>query len=394
VELNSLAQKWKGPILSRVFLLLAACLVSLLAAEITVRLLFRYNTPDTLDAASLKYKPSIFSRHLFRVNQEVYLGTGWDRRGGQHDSGRLVRINSHGFRGDEFPLEKPTESQRVIVIGGSAVFDIHASHGNDWPHLTQQDLRESGWANAEIINAGIPAHATFDALGRLYSSLWLLSPDYIVLNNAWNDIKYFTRLSPEQPLSEIYSPYMENSDPLRNYRGPVDRVLCASQLYVKLRTRYWLWKTKRGSEGAVLESNSSNYLSEFAKDQYESTIRSFVLVARVFGIEPILMTQPTLVQSDNTEDDKSRIGLDFQDLNHDQLEQAFTFCNATVRKIASEMQVTLVDADARLSGRSEFFRDHVHTTAAGSKELAELLAGALEQAFEAHEEMGIASETQ
>lgn len=372
----------------RWYLLLIASVVSISIAEIGVRLIFRYNTPSTVNSSSIRYEPSLFSRHLMSGGQVVDLDSGWGIRHPDSWAKRVVRINRHGLRGEEVSLEKPEGVERIVVMGGSAVFDLMATTGEDWPHLAQRDLRESGLTQVEVLNAGVPGHASFDSLGRLYSQIWVFEPDYVVLNNAWNDIKHFTRLSREQPLGQIYKPYVEDDDPFRTYTGTIDRILCKSQLYVKIRTQYYLSKLKVGNEGILPHDDLSQELSDIAKIQYENTVRTFVHAARVFGIEPILMTQPTLVHEESSESEKSKINYEFQGLDHKTLVEAFDYCNSAVREIASEMNVILLDADSHLSGKSELFVDHVHTTNLGSVKLAELLAATLRKELEDRNESG------
>ena len=68
--------------------------------------------------------------------------------------------------------------------------------GNDWPSRIQANLNRDGKATIEVINAGIPSLASFDSVGRLYTEGHLFNPDCVILYNAWNDIKYFSRELP------------------------------------------------------------------------------------------------------------------------------------------------------------------------------------------------------
>ena len=118
-------------------------------------------------------------------------------RGGrpeEKNSELTYRINEFGYRGPSFSVSKPEGTRRIIVLGGSAVFDPNA---DGWPHLTQDFLKTTGHENVEVINAGVPGHASFDSLGRLYSQIWTFEPDYVLVYHGWNDIKYFKTLARE-----------------------------------------------------------------------------------------------------------------------------------------------------------------------------------------------------
>ena len=160
----------------------------------------------------------------------------------------------------------------------------------DWPDQVQLNLINSGYTNVEVINAGIPGHATFDAVGRLYSEIWMFKPDLVILDECWNDIKYFTELSPTQSLLRNYTPYDPVKDPRVNCLNVVDCLLTNSQLYLRLRSRYWDWKLNTGPEGAIDNQLRLTSFSELGLEQYKLNLELFVDITRNIGATPILFT--------------------------------------------------------------------------------------------------------
>ena len=64
----------------RLFALLAVVigvLSGLAVAEIAVRVLLRYNTPETVRAHSLQYLPSVYARHRLTPGQDFDAGLAW-----------------------------------------------------------------------------------------------------------------------------------------------------------------------------------------------------------------------------------------------------------------------------------------------------------------------------
>jgi len=351
-----------------------AVLVSLMAAEIFVRLAFRLNTPDTVHRNSLQYAPTIFSRHMLRPNQLVNVDEAWGLGRNTEPTHRIYRINEFGYRGHTFSTPKTPDSQRIVIVGGSAVFDLYATEGKDWPHQVEQLLKARGFPHAEVLNAGVPGHASFDSLGRLYSQIWMLNPDFVLLYNAWNDIKYFTALSPSKPLIYQIAPFDPEADPLQNYLGVMDRVMCHSQLYVKLRTRYFLWKLNVGEEGAIPLREYQSAYDPFGLDQYRLDLRLFVDASREIGSTPILLTQASLIAPDNTAVARARITYSYQGLSHEALMRAMSECNDAVREIGREKGADVLDLAAMFNGRADLFNDHVHTTERGSEAIASAVA--------------------
>jgi hypothetical protein len=106
--------------------------LGLVVSEIAVRLLFPFNSPDTVRAYSLDYEGSLFTRIRFAgVNRlvEVDPDKAWGVKPADAESERSFHINALGFRGPSFSPRKPEGMLRVFVLGGSSVFDQNVSAG-------------------------------------------------------------------------------------------------------------------------------------------------------------------------------------------------------------------------------------------------------------------------
>jgi hypothetical protein len=202
---------------------------------------------------ALPYVPAVYARTIFApVNDRIEMSLV------KTSGAKTYFINEHGSRGASFKLPKPPGVRRIVVLGGSTVFDLNADEGFDWPHLVEKFLKENGHHQVEVINAGIPGHTSGDSLGRLYTEIWQWEPDYLIIYEAWNDIKYFNSLSYDTPLIRLIKPANPNADPFKNYQGTMDYLLSYSQLYVKIRSRYFAWKHRGGSEGRFKEERRDN----------------------------------------------------------------------------------------------------------------------------------------
>ncbi|HVM94856.1 MAG TPA: SGNH/GDSL hydrolase family protein [Candidatus Acidoferrales bacterium] len=354
--------------------------------EVWIRLTKPHLTPDSERKVALEYAPSLFSRNQLPQRAQTTLGL---------DGKPMYTINPLGYRGAVTAVPKPAGRTRIVVVGGSAAFDIGASDGEDWPHLVEQQLRAKD-GNVEVINAAVPGYATWDVLGRLYAELWMLQPDYVVVYEAWNDIKYFPSLKPEHALARAYlPPASQDTDhgrmienPFIYYRGRIDRLLCHSQLYTRLRRRFWWWRLgEMGLEGLVTgpsdpSGDGSNYPSsypEWGPKQYELNLRLVVAAIRAMGAKAILATQARLVTAKNDAEQRRKIRYDYVQLSHDGLLHAFNDCDAATRRVAAEEHTGFLDLSDMLSGRQNLFDDHVHTTRDGSHAIANAVAAYLQQ---------------
>ena len=366
-----------GPRRSRQFFMLAAALIgsaTLLGAELIVRTFLRYNTPDTIREHSLQYTPAVYARHVLTANQAIEPDKAWGLRSKDERTDDVLMINEAGLRGGSFVRSKPQGTRRILILGGSAVFDLKAPQGRDWPTQVENRLHAAGLTDLQVINAGIPGHASADSLGRLVTSLWTLEPDILLLYNAWNDIKFFRELSAGRPLLSLIEPFDPRANPFQNYRGVLDRFLARSQLYIKLRNLYFLRRQRLGIEGGLPFDDLVDTYDPLAVRQYRLNLELFVDASRNLGARPILLTQASLVSSAATDEDRARVGIAYQGLTHEALERAFNECNETVLVVARDKETDVIDVAAALAGQPELFVDHIHTTEFGSEELARTVA--------------------
>jgi lysophospholipase L1-like esterase len=100
-----------------------------------------------------------------------------------------VKINSLGFRGEEFPLKKPLNEYRVVAIGGSTTFGIYQEDAYTYPVALERALRQGlGTDRIRVINAGLVSATSADSLHRMFTEILALEPDMLVVYHGFNDI--------------------------------------------------------------------------------------------------------------------------------------------------------------------------------------------------------------
>ena len=262
-----------------------ALVVFLSMAEVYLRHFSKagYITPEILKDRSLQYVSSIFSRYVLAEKEADVVG--WNKK--------KYHLNSRGYRGPEFPEKKPGGAIRIMFYGGSAVFDVGVDH--DWPRRVEELLRQNGFPEVEVINAGIPGSATFNSFGRFFAEGHLFNPDYVVLYNTWERLKYFRS---NEPLLRLFQPYVPSADPRQNYQNFLDKFFCEhSQLYVRLRIHYYNRKFRIGPEGSKPKGKLGSEITGTALRQYRINLQMFADLAQDIGATPIFMLQARLMHS-------------------------------------------------------------------------------------------------
>ncbi|HOY10836.1 MAG TPA: hypothetical protein PLB05_12295, partial [Candidatus Omnitrophota bacterium] len=240
---------------------------TILAGEILVRVLRpQLVPPHEVKQNSPKYLRSIFCRNVYKREAFTF----------EVAPGIETHINEKGYRGKNFEAVKPEGVTRIMCYGGSQVLDQYAPLNRDWPHLVEAKLQQRGVSNAEVINAAVSGNASFDSIGQLWSEGHHFSPDFVVLCNMWNDMKYFRESDTLLRIMEFRNTPV---DPRIEYYNPVDQYLCRiSKMYIFFRAL--LYKKDIGMEGKRTKGVLSDKISPRALKQYKLNLELFVDLVR------------------------------------------------------------------------------------------------------------------
>ena len=322
----------------------------LFLCELALRIV-PFSTMTNIIKQSIHYEPSAFSIHRLKTDQNVFKS---------NDSTKL--IIREGYRGEGFPLTKSEGEIRIFIMGGSFVFNFNQDLGKDWPHLVEKYLKETGYKTVRIINAGVPGHRTFDCIGRLISEIHLFEPDYVILCNQWNDIKYFRYLSPEKTLLKEIKPLTISTTEKFEKLNLWEKFIENFQITLRIKALYEeRYGPENNLEGTVLSKGDFiNEITDYAIRQYRLNLDTFTDICKNINAVPILMTQPRLPIQNNTKEDMQRISYNMVGLNHEKLVLAFHYSDKAIYDVAKQKSVNVIDLSPLFSGKSELFTDHIH----------------------------------
>ena len=123
-----------------------------------------------------------------RCQEIVGLGYVFDRI---EQSTEVIHINSDGFRGPEITLEKPENTYRIFMVGGSTTEGAGIEDSGTMPFFLQQKFDEIDLDfNVQVINAGIPKAFSEVEVKLIKNRLLQYDPDLFVVYDGWNDSAY------------------------------------------------------------------------------------------------------------------------------------------------------------------------------------------------------------
>lgn len=126
------------------------------------------------------FVPDVQNRYRYRPN----VVKCW----GPELGNNLISINQYGYRDDDFPIKKPDNEFRVLVLGDSVVMGHGVSHEETFCTQLESLLasRNSG-RTCKVINAGIQGYATRQECNIMKETL-AFEPDVVFLGFCMNDV--------------------------------------------------------------------------------------------------------------------------------------------------------------------------------------------------------------
>jgi len=275
------------------------------------------------------------------------------------------RHNALGYRGDEIEAKKPAGAYRILVVGGSTVYETGI---DDWRESTwvemQRILRdELGHPEAEVINAGCGGWTSWENLIDLsLRGLWL-QPDLVVIYCGTNDVH--ARLVDPKLYARDNSGYRIQWMPSNSF-WEHSLVLHLIGMRLGLATR-----------NSVGELSSREYGDTFTNTQtldanpptfYEDNLRQMAALCRGKHVQ---MLFASWAWSPNKDDYSAT----------DVYQRGFKEINTVTQKVAAELSIPYYDHASEMPTEPKYWSDGRHVNAEGGKIKARQFASFVAEHF-------------
>jgi hypothetical protein len=98
-----------------------------------------------------------------------------------------VRIDSLGYRGADFPRQKPAGELRIMAVGDSFTYGDYVDDDASLPAVVERQLTQACSRPVRVVNAGVGG-STITTAVHMVERGWDVSPDAVVLIFSENDI--------------------------------------------------------------------------------------------------------------------------------------------------------------------------------------------------------------
>ncbi|MFH1888961.1 MAG: SGNH/GDSL hydrolase family protein [Candidatus Omnitrophota bacterium] len=259
-----------------------------------------------------------------------------------------IRINSLGYRGDDFGPVKPEGTFRIICFGGSSTFGVYEKdNSSTWPALLERRLRGAGSKKKiEVINAAGPGYTTFESLSRYINEAVNFSPDLIIVYHTINDAYLSGKIRADKPVEKV-----RNFHRLHN---PLNRFLLHSRLYSLVYSLAQQRYLSRCRETVPKDADLS-----FSRRAFKRNLSLFVSASQEGNVRLILATQ--LIDGAKCPPWLVPVVEDY---------------TAIIREVSAKYRLTLVDTQTLISGEgmNTLLNDEVHFNSTGNEWLSDIFA--------------------
>jgi lysophospholipase L1-like esterase len=338
----------------------------------SINQLYRRYGDDFLEAGKARQSPH---RYL-----GYYLTPGYRTDADQH--------NALGFRGEEIEQPKPVGTYRIVCLGGSTTYSVAVDdYTQSYPYQLQQILRERGYTNVEVVNAGANGYSSWESLVNLSFRVLDLDPDMIIVYHGINDIHSRLVWPPSAYRSDNSGaraaktpnvrmpPIWEYSTALRALLVEMDIIEPHSALYWTLNPKASTYyadlfeeQYKKGTypSGVFADVSAQEMLEENPPIYFERNLRSMVAIAGANEIDVVLVTfaySPLFTKQPRVSSEEYR--------------SAYAEQNEVIRQVAAGTGAYLYDFAQEMPTDEQYFADGRHFTAEGNRLRAGLFAAYL-----------------
>ena len=349
------------------FLGVATLLLLALAEGATRTIVWARSGDWPVTALFAEYRDNRTVHGLFRRHPWLNVSGEDSSRAAVH--GKILSLNSAGYRSPERSSEKPAGVLRVLCAGGSTTFDSLANRNEtSWPWRLEEELRARGLP-VEVWNAGLPTWTTLENTIALLTRDIELRPDLLVLMQGFNDLQPAAH-DPHDPTYE--HGHAERMLSALGFELEEPGLLDRSVALERLRALFGRPPSRAEADVATV----ATAVSEAGLATYRRNLRTVIAIARAHGIEVVLVTQPLRPAPAETPRDR-RFLTEWLGIKAEAVEGELAKVNRILLEVAAQEGTMAVDAVGETSWQREDFWDPVHFANAGSDKLARLLAGRL-----------------
>lgn len=273
---------------------------------------------------------------------------------------------AYPFRVDEdgylLPSQMHQKPDRTIVfLGGSTTECMYMQEEERFPYLAGRRLEKDLGLKVNALNGGTAGNNTLHSVLALQGKVLQRRPQAVVLMECINDLNFL------MIVDGYWTPHASRGIVFDKQYG------WAKTFILKHLTGRKPLEASAADEFAAQRGREKMLDPAVLTSQYRKNIEHFVFLCRQHGIRPVLMTQFNRFTPEPETNLKRQMEA-WGSLDYQAYLRAYTALQDTMRAVAAEQKVDLIDLDALVPKTKQYMYDVVHLNSAGAKLVADLVA--------------------
>jgi lysophospholipase L1-like esterase len=295
----------------------------------------------------------------------------------------IIRVDENGFIMPAKVHEHPDLT--LVFLGGSTTEDIYDDENNRFPYLAGHLLEESTGLRVNSYNAAKSGNDSLHSLDVLLNKVLPLKPDLVAMMHNINDLSillfeksYWNRNPSRSPLIEKKPDWRTVGKNLQE-TFQLARDLVVPNLYAALHRLLHAEGKSQADEFQQVRGQKIEVNQDYLVREFTLNLQTFINICRARGITPVLLTMPSRLKDDPDplirrlmQRLEEQNGITYRDFKG-----AFDRFNQTIREVAAQNRVLLIDLAQEIPQEKEYMSDVAHYTPAGSRLVAQKIAAGL-----------------
>lgn len=347
------------------------------------------------DERALRFKEHLPKSSLVTTPTDEYISEWTDSL---EQRGYAFAVDGDGFIEPSAVHAHP--DIKIVFLGGSSTETLYVDPKDRFPYLVGRILEGKTGLKINSYNGGVGGNHTMHANLLLLGKVAPMAPRFVVLMEASNDLSMLRMYQKEGYWNA--NPYRGLL--IKRYDKAIQQTASAWDhltrfFYQALPNTARLVATAKATVMRLLGKNTKDPgevdewaevrghldpISEDAKKaiyaSFQRSVMTFVSLARIWKINPVLMTQATRVTS-NPDPFMARIMPSAikknMNMTYETYRELLDGLNDVIRDIARNEHVYLIDLNRLVPPTNRYIYDMVHFNGEGSKYAAEIIANHL-----------------
>ncbi len=276
--------------------------------------------------------------------------------------------NSLGFRGEEMP-DSFEEYLSIVSLGGSTTEAYYISDDMTWSYLLDERL-ENNFNKVWINNAGLDGLSSYGMNILLDDYLVDIKPKIVLMLMGSNDVG-------RDDLGEYDKRLYINStkkSKVISLATNIRRVYQAKEMGLL----HGGFQIMEANELFIEEDEAEKIINQHKTEYieaYKTRVLALINTSRQNNIEPIIITQPTMMGGGIDEQTGKNLDLlEFSGMNGAVYWDVLQLYNNAAKEVANNEGVYIIDLAAEMPKSSLYFYDAIHYNNSGEAKVAEIIA--------------------